>query len=42
MVKKAWIQPKLEVLDVRETMAGPGWKQMDWVTEHDADLFNPS
>jgi len=42
MAKKAWIQPTLEVLDVRETMAGWGQKEIDWVTTHDADLYDPS
>lgn len=37
-----WQVPVLEVLDVNETMAGKGWRQIDWVSEHDADLFNPS
>lgn len=40
--KMQWQAPTLEVLDVNETMAGKGWKQIDWVSEHDADLYNPS
>lgn len=42
MAKKVWLQPTLEVLDVSKTMAGLGWKEQDWVTTHDADLYNPS
>lgn len=40
--KMEWKQLGLEVLDVQETMAGKGWKVIDWVSEHDADLYNPS
>ncbi|MFD1991692.1 paeninodin family lasso peptide [Paenibacillus nicotianae] len=40
--KMQWQAPTLEVLDVNETMAGKGWRQIDWVSEHDADLYNPS
>ncbi|MDT0123098.1 paeninodin family lasso peptide [Paenibacillus sp. RRE4] len=41
--KTPWLAPKLEVLDVRQqTMAGRGYKQIDWISEHDADLYNPA
>lgn len=40
--KMQWQAPVLEVLDVNETMSGIGWRQIDWVSEHDADLLNPS
>ncbi|MFD1991691.1 paeninodin family lasso peptide [Paenibacillus nicotianae] len=40
--KMQWQAPTLEVLDVNETMAGKGWRQIDWVSDHDADLYNPS
>ncbi|MGV7115402.1 paeninodin family lasso peptide [Paenibacillus kyungheensis] len=40
--KMQWHTPTLEVLDVNETMAGIGYKQIDWVSDQDADLYNPS
>ncbi|URJ37659.3 paeninodin family lasso peptide [Paenibacillus polymyxa] len=42
MSKKEWQKPTIEVLDINQTMAGKGWKQIDWVSDHDADLYNPS
>ncbi|MGQ3477924.1 paeninodin family lasso peptide [Paenibacillus sp. TY11] len=42
MSKKEWQEPTIEVLDINQTMAGEGWKQIDWVSDHDADLRNPS
>ncbi|AET59564.1 paeninodin family lasso peptide [Paenibacillus polymyxa] len=42
MSKKEWQEPTIEVLDINQTMAGKGWKQIDWVSDHDADLYNPS
>ncbi|EHS58771.1 paeninodin family lasso peptide [Paenibacillus kribbensis] len=41
MSKKEWQEPTIEVLDINQTMAGKGWKQIDWVSDHDADLYNP-
>lgn len=40
--KKEWQAPVLEVLDVNETMAGVGYRQIDWITFHDADLYDPT
>lgn len=40
--KLEWVEPKLEVLDVSKTMAGIGYRQVDWITTHDADLYDPS
>lgn len=40
--KKEWQAPVLEVLDVNKTMAGTGYRQIDWITEHDADLYDPT
>jgi len=40
MEKKEWQAPALEVLEVNQTMAGVGYRQIDWVTEHDADLVS--
>lgn len=40
--KKEWQEPVLEVLDISMTMAGKGVKQIDWISEHDADIYNPS
>lgn len=42
MEKKEWQAPALEVLEVSQTMAGIGYKEVDWVTVHDADLYDPS
>ncbi|MFD0697810.1 paeninodin family lasso peptide [Paenibacillus sp. GCM10027628] len=42
MQKKEWEQPTLEVLEVSMTMAGKGTKVIDWVSTHDADLYDPS
>jgi hypothetical protein len=42
MSKKEWQEPAIEVLDINQTMAGRGWKQIDWVSDHDADLYNPT
>ncbi|WP_137078049.1 paeninodin family lasso peptide [Paenibacillus polymyxa] len=42
MSKKEWQEPTIEVLDINQTKAGKGWKQIDWVSDHDADLYNPS
>jgi hypothetical protein len=42
MSKKEWQEPTMEVLDINQTMVGKGWKQIDWVSDHDADLYNPS
>ena len=39
--KATWEAPKLEVLDVLQTMAGHGYRQIDWVSEHDAELYDP-
>ncbi|WP_211746777.1 paeninodin family lasso peptide [Paenibacillus sp. Marseille-Q4541] len=39
--KKEWQVPCLEVLDVSSTKAGKGYRQIDWVTEHDADQYDP-
>ncbi|KAA8787242.1 hypothetical protein ABIE27_003019 [Paenibacillus sp. 4624] len=36
-----WLAPKLEVLEVQQTMGGPGFRQIDWISEHDADLYDP-
>ena len=33
--KLEWVKPKLEVLDVSKTMAGTGYRQIDWITTHD-------
>ncbi len=38
--KKEWAAPNLEVLNVNMTMEGPGWKNIDWATPSDADLYN--
>ncbi|MGM1019351.1 MAG: paeninodin family lasso peptide [Bacillota bacterium] len=40
MSKKEWQEPTIEVLDINQTMAGKGWKEIDWVSDHDADLVN--
>ncbi|UOK65256.1 paeninodin family lasso peptide [Paenibacillus amylolyticus] len=40
--KKEWQAPALEVLEVNQTMAGTGYRQIDWVTVHDADLYDPT
>lgn len=40
--KTPWQAPELEVLDVQQTMAGYGFRQIDWIEEHDADLYDPS
>ncbi|MCM3132853.1 paeninodin family lasso peptide [Paenibacillus sp. RRE4] len=40
--KTPWLTPELEVLDVQQTMAGYGSRQIDWIEEHDADLYDPS
>ncbi|NEW07133.1 paeninodin family lasso peptide [Paenibacillus sp. SYP-B3998] len=42
MQKKEWQQPTLEVLEVSMTMAGKGTKEIDWVSTHDADIYDPS
>ncbi|CAH1210431.1 MULTISPECIES: paeninodin family lasso peptide [Paenibacillus] len=39
--KEMWQAPVLEVLDVAQTLAGAGYRQIDWVTEHDADIYDP-
>ncbi|MCG7378900.1 MULTISPECIES: paeninodin family lasso peptide [Paenibacillus] len=39
--KKQWQAPALEVLEVNQTLAGKGYRQIDWITEHDADLYDP-
>lgn len=39
--KKEWQAPALEVLEVNQTMAGVGWRQIDWISDHDADMYNP-
>lgn len=40
--KTPWQALELEVLDVQQTMAGYGFRQIDWIEEHDADLYDPS
>ncbi|MDR6724374.1 hypothetical protein J2W91_002842 [Paenibacillus amylolyticus] len=40
--KAPWQAPELEVLDVQQTNAGLGFRQIDWVTEHDAELYDPA
>ncbi|MCK6078201.1 paeninodin family lasso peptide [Paenibacillus silvae] len=40
--KAPWQAPELEVLDVQQTMAGYGYRQIDWLEEHDADLYDPT
>ncbi|MDO7907220.1 paeninodin family lasso peptide [Paenibacillus sp. JX-17] len=42
MQKKEWQAPELEVLEVSQTMAGKGYHQIDWISEHDADMYDPS
>ncbi|MHB0882061.1 paeninodin family lasso peptide [Paenibacillus sp. SEL1] len=42
MSKKEWQEPTIEMLDISQTMAGKGWRQIDWVSDHDADIYNPS
>ncbi|MDT9719247.1 paeninodin family lasso peptide [Paenibacillus sp. ClWae2A] len=42
MEKKEWQAPALEVLEVNQTMEGVGYKHIDWVTVHDADLYGVS
>lgn len=42
MEMKEWQEPTLEVLDISMTMAGKGFRQIDWISEHDADLYDPS
>ncbi|MCM3127345.1 MULTISPECIES: paeninodin family lasso peptide [unclassified Paenibacillus] len=40
--KMEWQVPSLEVLDMSETKQGTGFRQIDWISEHDADLYDPS
>lgn len=40
--KKEWQTPSLEVLEISETKKGIGFRQIDWISEHDGDLYNPS
>ncbi len=40
--KQEWQAPTLEILDVSETMAGVGYRQIDWITTHDGDMYDPS
>jgi len=42
-MKKAWKEPQVEVLNVRETMLGTGTTHVDWVwvgSQLDADLYD--
>lgn len=42
-MKKVWQTPQVEVLNVRETMLGDGWKHTDWtyIGGHlDVDQYN--
>ncbi|WP_127530617.1 paeninodin family lasso peptide [Paenibacillus kobensis] len=42
-MKKSWNAPTLDVLSVKETMLGTGWKQVDWTYiggTLDVDLTN--
>jgi hypothetical protein len=40
--KKTWHAPKLETLNVKETMYGKGTTYIDFVTTEDMDITNPS
>jgi len=40
--KKEWSAPKLETLDVSETMYGRGSTCIDFVTTEDLDIYTPS
>jgi|GEM_PF-791347 len=42
-MKQSWDTPKLDVLSIRATMLGFGWKQVDWTYiggQLDVDLTN--
>lgn len=42
-MKKVWQTPQMEVLHVKETMLGTGWKNTDWtyIGGHlDVDQYN--
>ncbi|MCM3783259.1 paeninodin family lasso peptide [Neobacillus mesonae] len=40
--KKQWEAPELEMFDISETKAGKGFRQIDWISDHDADMYDPS
>ncbi|WP_411345352.1 paeninodin family lasso peptide [Paenibacillus sp. WLX1005] len=40
--KATWHVPQMEILDVNQTMAGKGWRAMDWINYEDADVNNYS
>lgn len=41
-VKQAWEAPKLETLNVSETLYGKGMTHIDFVTTEDMDIYHPS
>jgi len=41
-VKQAWQSPKLETLNVSETLYGKGMTNIDFVTTEDMDIYQPS
>ncbi len=41
-VKQAWQAPKLETLNVSETLYGKGMTNIDFVTTEDMDIYQPS
>lgn len=42
-MKKGWTKPQLEQLPIEQTLAGFGFKQIDWITTHtNASLYDPS
>jgi len=40
-MKKEWVVPVVESLDVSETMAGVGTTLIDDVTVNDKDIYDP-